>query len=344
MKQAVLIRPGTIAFQEVPLPSIRSDEVLFRVKRIGVCGSDVHVYHGKHPLTSYPVVQGHEVSGFIERVGSDVRGFEAGDLATFQPQVVCGECFACRHGRYRNCDNLKVMGFQAPGAASEFFAVRADRVLKLPSGMDLGHAAMVEPLAVAVHAVERAGGVQGKRVVVLGAGPIGNLTAQAARGLGASSVMISDLNEHRLKIAGAVGVEYPVNTGKVELGAAILDGFGPDRADVIFECVGAAQTITQAVSAARKGTDIVIVGVFGDKPTVDMAMVQDHELRLIGTLMYETAHWLTAVRLIETSLVRISPLITDLFPFAEYQSAYEHIETNGGASLKVMIAIEEEQP
>lgn len=123
MKQAVMTSPGKIEFRDVPVPVPGPTEVLVRMKRIGVCGSDIHVYHGKHPLTPYPVVQGHEVSGVVEKLGASVRGLAAGDVVTIQPQVTCGKCYACTHGAYHICDDLKVMGFQTTGAGSELFAV-----------------------------------------------------------------------------------------------------------------------------------------------------------------------------------------------------------------------------
>jgi L-iditol 2-dehydrogenase len=340
MKQSVMTSPGVIEMREAPVPQPAPTEVLLRIKRIGVCGSDIHVWHGKHALTPYPVVQGHEVSGVVEKVGSSVRGFSPGEPVTFQPQVTCGTCYPCRHGAYHICDNLKVMGFQTTGAGSEFFAVDASRVLKLPRGMDVEHGAMIEPEAVAVHALGRAGSVEGLKVLVLGAGPIGNLVAQTARGLGASQVMITDVSEFRLGKAKECGIELCVNPSKTDLAAAVVKEFGEGKADLILECVGSPATITQGVAVARKGTDIIIVGVFGDKPVVDMGTVQDRELRLIGTLMYQEPDWKKAIELVSSGKVKLAPLITDHFPFAEYTKAYEYIEANRERAMKVMIVID----
>ena len=129
MLQAVMTQPGRIEYRQVEKPSPGPGEVLIAVQRIGVCGSDIHVYHGLHPYTSYPVVQGHEVSGLIAEVGGGVQGFQVGDPVVFMPQVTCGECYPCRHGMYHICDQLKVMGFQTGGAAQEYFPVRAEMVL-----------------------------------------------------------------------------------------------------------------------------------------------------------------------------------------------------------------------
>lgn len=339
MKQAVMTSPGHIEFHDVPVPEPGKGEVLIRMKRIGVCGSDIHVWHGKHALTPYPVVQGHEVSGTVEKVGVGVKGLAAGDPVTLQPQVTCGTCYPCRHGSYHICDSLKVMGFQTTGAGSELFAVDASKVLKLPKGMSLDYGAMVEPAAVAVHAISRFGDVKGKKVLVLGAGPIGNLVAQTAKGLGASAVLITDVSDFRLGKAKECGIEARVNVASADLAAAVRQHLGEDKADVIFECVGVGQTIAQAVATARKGTDIIVVGVFGSPAPVDLGTVQDRELRLIGTLMYKEPDWKVAIGLIKDGKINLAPLITDRFAFADYVKAYQYIDANRERAMKVMIEL-----
>ena len=162
MLQQVMTAPGQIEFREVPMPEPAPGEALIKIMKIGVCGSDIHVYHGEHPFTSYPITQGHEVSGLVEKLGEGVTGLTVGQKVTIQPQVVCGECYPCRHGKYNLCEKLKVMGFQTTGVASHYFAVDAKKVTPLPEGMGLDEGAMIEPLAVAVHAVRRAGDVTGQ--------------------------------------------------------------------------------------------------------------------------------------------------------------------------------------
>jgi L-iditol 2-dehydrogenase len=340
MLQAVLEQPREVVLREVEKPAAGKNEVLIKVKKIGICGSDVHAYYGKHPYITCPIVQGHEFSGLIEEAGENVRSFKAGDSVTVMPQLVCGKCYNCTHGRYNICSGLKVIGCQAGGAAQEYFAVDAKLVLKLPDGMSFDHGAMIEPLAVGVHAVGRLGDVKGKNLVIFGAGPIGNLTAQAAKGLGAKSVMIVDLSGYRLEIARQCGVDYMVNSSEENLQEAIAGRFGEDLADAMLECVGVQSAVEQAVNYARKGTDIVIVGVFGKKPSVDMGLVQDKELRLIGTLMYMEQDYHTAIELIGSGKVKLEPLISKYFPFREYGAAYKFIEQNGEKSMKILIDME----
>ncbi len=340
MLQAVMTQPGKIEFTEIDRPQAKPGEVVIQVKRIGVCGSDIHVYHGLHPYTSYPVVQGHEVSGVIADVGEGVSGFEPGDLVVFMPQVTCGECYPCRHGMYHICDNLKVMGFQTSGAAQEYFPVKAEMVLKLPPGVSMDEAAMVEPVSVAVHALSRVASVAGQKVIVLGAGTIGNLVAQVARASGAAQVMITDVSEYKLEKARQCGIELTLNAEKMDLSQIILENFGPDKADLILECVGVQSTITQAVVNARKGSTIVVVGVFGQKPEVDLGLVQDRELSLVGTLMYQEKDYRRAIELVAGNRLCLGPMITHRFPFREYLNAYKTIEQLGGKSMKVMVELD----
>jgi L-iditol 2-dehydrogenase len=337
MLQAVMTQPGKIEFREVEKPPFEADQVLIQVRRIGVCGSDIHVYHGLHPYTGYPVVQGHEVSGVIAEVGEKVQGLAKGDQVVFMPQVTCGECYPCRHGMYHICDHLKVMGFQTNGAAQEYFPINADLVLKVPETVSLDKAAMIEPVSVAVHALSRAGDVAGLKVLVLGAGTIGNLVAQVARASGAQGVMITDVSEYKLEKARRCGIPYTVNPLKEDLSQAILKNFGPDKADLMLECVGVQDTISQAVANARKGSTIVVVGVFGRKPEVDLGLVQDRELSLIGTLMYQKKDYQRAIQLVTDGELKLDELLTHRFNFTDYLAAYETIEASSGHYMKVMI-------
>jgi L-iditol 2-dehydrogenase len=337
MKQAVMTAPGEIQFRDVAKPALNDNEVLMQVKRIGVCGSDIHVFHGLHPYTSYPVVQGHEVGGVVAAVGKNVTGLQAGDKMTFMPQVTCGACYPCTHGMYHVCESLKVMGFQTGGAAQEYFAVPADHVLKLPDTLSLDEAALIEPISVAVHAITRGGGAAGKKVLVLGAGTIGNLTAQVARAAGAKAVMITDISQYRVDKARRCGLSFVVNTSQERLGDAILRDFGPEKADLILECVGVEPTITDAILNARKGTTIVVVGVFGKKPQVDLGLVQDHELSLVGTLMYQKVDYERAIELAASGKMKLDEIVTSRFPFEKYLDAYRAIEESKGNYLKVMI-------
>jgi L-iditol 2-dehydrogenase len=344
MRQAVMTKPGTIELREAARPVPGQGEVLLRIKRIGVCGSDIHVWHGLHPYTSYPVVQGHEVSGSIEELGPGAAALapaiKLGALATFMPQLTCGTCYPCRSGNYHICDSLRVMGFQAPGAGQDYFAVAADKIVLLPPGLSAEGGAMIEPMAVAVHALRRGGGAAGKKVAVVGAGPIGNLVAQVAKAQGAREVIIMDKSAYRLKLALECGADHAVDASSEALADAIAKHFGPDKADLILECIGAEPTMTQAILSARKGSTVVVVGVFGKKPTVDLGLVQDRELSLVGTLMYRAEDYVDAVALAAAGKMALDRLVTDRYKFEDYAEAYRYIEKAGDKAMKVMITLD----
>lgn len=352
MRQAVMTSPGKIEFREVDMPEPEEGEVLIKVMSIGICGSDIHVYHGIHPYTSYPVVQGHEVSGVVVQTGKGVgvSGFNAGDSVTVEPQRPCGKCFACRVGNYNICEELKVIGFQAPGCASDFFTAPAESLIKLDSSIDYNEGALIEPLAVAVRAVKRAffsdpEGIRGKQVLVLGAGPIGNLVAQAANGLGASRVLISDINDFRLEKAEECGIVNTVNPMKLELADIVDATFSIERkADVIFECTGNSAALQSAILLARKGTPIVEVAVFGSDPAIDMARINENELLLIGTARYHKDDFHTAQKLLAGRLVTLVPLVTDIFSFDQYLKAYEKLENDSEHCMKVIVQVNVPHP
>lgn len=341
MLQQVMTSPGIIEFREVPVPVAGQGQVLIKIMKIGVCGSDIHVYHGEHPFTTYPVTQGHEVSGEIAALGQGVRELAVGQRITVQPQVVCGECYPCRHGKYNLCEELKVMGFQTTGAASHYFAADANKVTPLPDSLSFDEGAMIEPLAVAVHAIRQAGDVSGKKIAVLGAGPIGILVAQVAKGMGADAVMVTDISDVRLGKARECGVDFCENTGNVNFGQALLHKFGPDKADVIYDCAGNNVTMGQAIRYARKGSTIILVAVFAGMAQIDLAVLNDHELDLNTTMMYRKEDYVDAIRLVNEGKVLLKPLISSHFAFRDYKKAYEYIDTNRETTMKVIINVQE---
>lgn len=211
-----------------------------------------------------------------------------GDKVTVEPQIVCGKCYPCRHGKYNLCEELKVMGFQDVGMASEYFVVDAAKVTPLPQEMTYEQGAMIEPLAVAVHGVKQFGDMKGMKVAVLGAGPIGNLVAQTAKGMGAERVMITDVSESRLELAKQCGID---------------------------------------------------VAVFADMATVDLAVANDHELDIKSTMMYRHEDYVDAIQLVDEKKVILEPLITKVFPFAQYKDAYEYIENNCEKAMKIIVNV-----
>ncbi len=336
MRQAIMTSPGKIVFQNIEKPKPGPGEVLLKIKRIGVCGSDVHVWHGKHPYTSYPVIQGHEFSATLVGLGDGVTNFKVGSLVTATPQEVCGVCGPCRRGDYHICDQLKVRGFQAPGVAQDYFITQADKIVSLPENFSLEQGAFVEPVSVAVHSTQKAGEIKNKNVVVLGAGPIGNLIAQSAKA-GGANVLITDISEYRLEIAKKCGIQNISNSRIEKLKVASKRVFGEKGFSVAFECVGIEETMSNVIESIEKGGTVVVVGVFGEKPRVDLGLVQDRELKLVGTLMYKYEDYVQATKSIENGSVILEPLFSKHFKFENYNEAYNFIDQQGERSMKVFI-------
>lgn len=341
MLQQVMTTPGEIIFRDIPIPEVKEGQLLLRVEMIGICGSDIHVYHGKHPFTKYPVTQGHEVSCTVAGIGRGVEGFHVGEKVTVEPQIVCGKCYPCRNGKYNLCEELKVMGFQSTGLASEYFAVDAGKVTALPEDMTHEQGAMIEPAAVAVHAAKRVSGLSGMKVAVIGAGPIGILVMQSCKALGAKETLITDVSDYRLDVAKQCGADYAINTKGTDYNDALISCFGPDKADVIFDCAGNDITMGQAIRCARKGSIIILVAVFADMAKVDLAVLNDHELDLNTTMMYRHEDYLDAIRLVEEGKIKLEPLMSKTFAFKEYADAYKYIDSDREKCMKVLIKVQQ---
>ncbi len=245
--------------------------------------------------------------------------------ATALPQVVCGKCRPCLRGDFHICRELKVKGFQAPGCAQDFFIASEEMLIPLPESFTYEQGALVEPLSVAAHSTQRAGDLTGKNVVVLGAGTIGNLVAQVVRSRGAKKVLITDLSEFRLEIAQKCGIDAISNVKNETLTDASQRVFGDEGFDVAFEAAGVEAAMNAAIEAIEKGGAIVVVGVFGENPRIDMSTAGKHELSLIGTLMYQHKDYREAVELIQSGKVKTQSLVTRHFPFEEYHQAYRYI-------------------
>ena len=330
--------PGVIEYREIPKPeTLGPREVMLKIERIGVCGSDIHVFHGEHPATPYPVVQGHEYSATVDAIGNEVRSVKPGMKATAWPQQVCGECGPCKRGQYNACQVLKVEGFQAPGVAQDYKVVPEERIIPIPDSMSLDQGALVEPAAVGAHSTSRTTGIEGKNVVVSGAGTIGNLVAQFARARGAARVLITDISSHRLEIARECGIEGVLNVAKTPFEEGAKAFFGDQGFQVGFEAAGVQASLDNLMAHVEKGGDIVILGVYAENPTVNMYYLGEHELNMFGSMMYRREDYLEAVKMIDLGKIRTAPLISKHFEFNSYLKAYQYIEEQGERALKVMI-------
>ena len=326
VRRAVIPGPRRVALEGIPDPEEPGPgEVLLKPLSVGICGSDVHVYEGHHPFVRYPVYPGHEVVGRVVAVGSGVEASWLGALAVLEPSLFCGRCRPCRLGRYNVCENLRVMGFQAPGALGEVFRVAVNRLHRFPKGPPPELGALVEPLAVAVHGL-RMVEVRGLDVGVFGGGTIGLLAAQVARAYGAARVEVVEPMAFRRNLAQNLGLE------------AVAQPSGPYQ--VAVEAVGAEGSLEGALHSLRKGGEIVVLGVFGGPVRFAAHLVQDWELVVRGSLMYTFQDFQEAIRLLTQAQVEVAPLVTHRFPLSRVEDAFRKALDREGA-LKVLVLAEE---
>ncbi len=341
MNRVVIKSPGEVILEEIAEPSPAAGEVSVEVAYCGICGSDLHAYQGKHPFVPLPATPGHEFSGRIAKLGKGVKGFTVGQRVTVEPSLVCGECYLCRMGRYNVCEKLRVMGCQGDGAMQKYFVVPAEKVVAIPKELSMKDAALVEPLAVGVHAVRRAGSLQGLNVVILGAGTIGLTLLQIVKIAGAKRIAVIDLADARLALAKKLGATITVNPSAGDPVKALKDMKIYEGWDVAFECVGIEKTIRNCLDIVRKGGKVMVVGVFGDETKVSMANIQDRETEVIGTLMYIRRDFVDAVDYLASKQVDGTPLVTGVFPLDKAADAFKEA-MNTKKNLKIMLKIGED--
>ena len=340
MLQAKLVAPEKILFEKTKIPLLGEKEVLIKVKICGVCGSDVHSYKGKHPFVHPPIVLGHEFSGVIHQIGTRVNSFSPGDRVIVEPNIVCGKCYNCLQGRYNICTNLKVVGCVGyDGAFAEYVAVSEKKVLRLPGNISFEEAALVEPVAVAVHAVRKAKQKINDVVVILGAGTIGLLVMQVAKLAGAGKVIVTDVLDYRLKKAGELGADRLVNPASQDLIKIIQEKYGRNEVDLIYDCVGIEETISQAIQIARKGIRIMVIGVPEERIEVDLSLIQDRELEIVGSLMYVREDFKAAIDFIQKERLKVKPLVTHHFKLKDVDKAFHLITEEKKEVLKVLIDV-----
>ncbi|MEX1170281.1 MAG: galactitol-1-phosphate 5-dehydrogenase [Chloroflexota bacterium] len=308
MKALVFVGPGEMTVMERPDRHPGRGEVLIGVRASGICGSDVHGYLGLTGRRQPGVVMGHEAAGDVLEIGPDVTGVAMGDRVVLRSILPCGHCEPCVRGQSNVCENRRGLGMQFDGAYAERMVVPATLAVRLPDASPFVRAALVEPLAVALHAVAITRPEPGDDVVIVGSGPIGLLTLLAVRLRGVRSVAITDRHPHRLAVARALGADLAVDVGvsdPVEAVHAATNGRG---ADVVFEAVGISATVAQSLAVVRTGGRVTWIG--NAAPTVELPM-QDlvtRELTLRGSYAF-AGEFDEAIDLLATGRIDVRPLI-----------------------------------
>jgi 2-desacetyl-2-hydroxyethyl bacteriochlorophyllide A dehydrogenase len=319
----------------VPVPPAEG-QVQVRVAYCGICGTDLHLFHGAmaHRL-SLPHVMGHEMSGTIEAIGAGVHGWKAGDRVTVRPLDPCGACPACRMGHTHICHNLKFIGIDRPGALQGLWTVPANTLHRLPDGLGLREAAMIEPIAVSCHDVRMSELAAGELAVVIGGGPIGILIALVAQVRGAR-VLLAEVNEFRVKLARDLGIDA-VNPRETDLVALTSERSGGAGADVVFEVSGSQAGAEMMTKLPRTRGRIVVVAIYGEPPKVDLFRFFWRELKLAGARVYEAADFEHAIELAAAAKLPLEHLITAVLPLDRIEDGMRQME-RGGDCMKILVS------
>ena len=326
----------TITIEEREPEPLRPGEARIAVAYVGICGTDLHIFHGDMDArVARPATIGHEMSGTIVELAPDVEGWSVGDAVTVMPLAWDGTCPACLAGNEHICQNLDFIGIDSPGALQEHWNVPASTLVRLPVGVSLRDAALVEPVAVAVHDVRRSELGPGDRAVVIGAGPIGVLIATVATAFGAE-VVIAEIDANRRAAAEEMGLRT-LDPSAVDQVAWVEEWTGGAGADVVFEVSGSAAAVLGATSLAKVRGTLVVVAIHSQPRPLDLHRLFWRELRILGARVYERRDFERAVELVAEGAIPADRLITRVVPLAETASAFEALEE--GRAMKLLVEV-----
>ncbi|KPU44517.1 D-arabitol-phosphate dehydrogenase [Oxobacter pfennigii] len=330
-----VFEPGKVDFLTRKVAEPKAEQVVIKIVSSAICGSDLHIFKGKHPSAPLPVTIGHEFSGDVVAVGSEVKRVKIGDKVTVEPVMVCGKCPACRTGNYGYCENISFTYRNGDGAMAEYITIEEPYVYKLPEHLSYNAGALIEPLSVAVHAVKRADVKMGEKVLIIGAGAIGILIAALCRKCGATDVIISNSSQRRLDMALELGATRGINTSKENIYEAVSEITGGTGVDKSFECVGIEETFNQAMMTLKKNGLATIIGIF-ENPNITIPATRfiTHEIKVQGSQGY---CWDFPVALEMSKEIDIEKLVTHTFKLDDLQKALETSLDRKFGSIKVII-------
>jgi L-iditol 2-dehydrogenase len=342
MRAAYLETEQHLVMTEAEMPVIRSpDQVLIRVKTVGVCGSEVHAFQGTHPFRKAPVVLGHEMAGVVSSAGDAVARFKPGDRVIVDPQWTCGTCACCRAGDINLCPSKKVLGTVSwPGAFGEYVVVPAEAVFHLPDRLSFVQGSLIEPLTIAVHVARRAGLEAGESVAILGTGSIGGMVSGVCHVLGVAPIVAADVRQHCLDAArerlGATRDFLLPDDGLVDKVKTLTGGEG---VDVAFVTADDSSLVNLAIEIVRRRGRIVLVALLTEAPLQFMAYpIIGKELHIVGSSMSNNDDVRTAIELAASGQVDVEGILTHVLPIEEAQRGMELARTKDEGAIKVVLS------
>lgn len=339
MKAIRIPEANVIETLEVEEPQLESaGEVKVKIKRVGICGSDMHIYHGTNPLATYPRIVGHEVAGEIIEIGSDVTRVKVGDHVVIEPITYCGECYACKSGRPNVCKEVSVFGVHEDGGMREFVTLPEKQVHPIDPEIDWDEAVMAEPYTIGAQATWRGDVQEGQTVFIQGAGPIGITVLKMAKIRGAK-VIISDFTNERLEFAKANGADYTINPQEEDIKAKINEITNDEGANVVIDAVGVPQTFELAVEVASPAGNVVTLGFNETPSSIAMMHITKKELTIAGSRL-QTNQFGKIVELLNSKQLTHNGLVTHRFHIDQVQEAFDFIEKNPDKVRKAVIEFE----
>ena len=337
---AFVTAPGKVEFREMRLPKLSPKGVLIKVKATAICGSDLHIFKGKHPAAPLPVAIGHELSGVVLRTGNSVSKVKEGDRVVVEPVIICGECYFCRRGEYHLCMNISFQYRKGQGGFTPYFVAEEDWVHPLPEDVSFEEGALVEPLSVAIHAVKKGNLRFDQSVAIFGAGAVGLLVLVLSRVAGAGLVFVVDVQEHRLKKAKELGAFETFDNSKEGAVERIIEKTSTLGVDRSFEAVGLEGTLVQSLKVLKKGGATILVGIF-ENPEVRIPanIFVQREISLMGSQGY-CWDFQTALKMLERGEVKLKEIITHVLPLFSLQEVLELLMDPESKAIKVIIKYE----
>lgn len=332
MRAAIIETPGRVAVTTVADPAPGPRQVVVEVAAVGICGTDIHILDGDFAPTPYPIIPGHEFSGTIVAVGTDVTELAEGDRVAVDPSLFCGECHFCSIGRGNLCERWNAIGVTKPGACAQYAVAPVANCYRLPAQVSLEHAALIEPLSCAVHGFDLLPGRVGEHYLVYGAGTMGLMMAQLARRAGAASVSVVDFNADRLAVAAKLGADAA---------AANADEFDrPQGWEVVIDCTGAVPAIEDGLRRVRRGGTFQVFGVAAADATASFTpfRVYHDEITIVGSMAVLHSFG-RAVDLMAKGVVDPATMISHSFPLDQYVPALDAFRAGTGRKLQIRPAV-----
>lgn len=336
MKAVFVSEPGKLEIIEKEIPQIKtSTQVLVKITAAGICGSDIHIFHGTHAYATYPRIIGHEGCGIVEKTGADVSGLKAGDPVIIEPIYGCGTCYACRNGRYNCCPDIVVAGVHADGVMEEYMVVESRQLYPYDPVLTPVQAATAEPYTIGAQANAQAGTKVGDLVLVIGAGPIGMIICDIAKSRGAT-VIVSEINEARLEIAKKFGARYTINPQKQDLREAVMDLTKGKGVNIVFETSGVPALTSLSVELLSPHGRLVPLTFASEPAPINFRLVNKNELVIAGT-RNQNNKFKEVVESLPERMDRIDHLVTHVFPVEQAEQAFKTAMDKDSGACKVII-------